>query len=671
MSQATQPVDRSREFLSFVQQQALRMRADDAPPASLKAWKTRRLELRKKLIRSWGGFPNDACPLEPRILGELKRDGYRVQKLTLQTRPGVLMTANAYVPDGNGRRAAVLCVHGHWKLAKQERTVQARCIGLAKLGFFVLMVDAFGAGERGIGKPLGEYHGEMVASTLLPTGLTLAGLQIYDNRRAIDYMRSRPEVNADRIGVTGASGGGNQTMYIGAIDERLKCVVPVCSVGTYQAYLGAACCVCEVTPAALSYTEESGVLSLVAPRGLMIINATRDSFQFSVGEAKKSLAPVRPVFRLYGKEDHVRHTVIESKHDYNRPMREAMYGWMTRHLKGEGDGSSITEPEIKTEEAESLRCFPGNSRPDGFVSLPMFAAAEGRRLLKQRAIPKHEEQWQTDQMLMRESLPRVLGGLPKRTPMTVKTSRTANGEIAIEFQPEAGITVLANRRPAKGKTQGLALLLDLGNGRKAAESKLATELTDNGWDLVTADLRATGATAQRSDQVMRAPDHNTAEMSMWIGRPLLGQWVWDVSRLLDALAEYAGGLAEPTAVIGVGPAALVALCSAALDRRIDRAATVGGLASYVSDKPYEKQRMGIMVPGILRDVGDIAHLAALTAPKRLVVAGGVTGDAHVLSADALEQNYAYTRATFKLERAAGLLRISDSNQANTIVKALS
>jgi dienelactone hydrolase len=671
MPQAAKSVDRSREFLSFVQQQALTMRADDAPPPSLEAWETQRLALRKKLIRSWGGFPKDACSLEPRILGELKRDGYRVQKLTLQTRPGVLMTANAYIPDGNGRRAAVLSVHGHWRKAKQEAVVQSRCIGLAKLGFFVLMVDAFGAGERGIGKPLGEYHGEMVASTLWPSGLTLAGLQVYDNMRAVDYLQSRPEVNADQIGVTGASGGGNQTMYVGAIDDRLKCVVPVCSVGTYQAYLGAACCMCEVTPSALSYTEEAGVLSLVAPRGLMLVNATRDAFQFSVGEAKKSLAGAQKVFRLYGKEDHARQAVFESNHDYSRPMREAMYGWMTRHLKGEGDGEPISEPEIKTEEAEALRCFPGESRPDGFVTLPMFAAAEGRRLLKQRAIPQHEEQWETDQMLMRESLPRVLGGLPKRTPMSVKTSRSASGEVSIEFQPESGITVLANRRPAKGKTQGLALLLDLGNGRKAADTKLATELTDKGWDLVTADLRATGATAQPGDTIARAPDHNTAEWSMWIGRPLLGQWVWDVSRLLDALGEHAGGLPKTTAIIGVGPASLVALCSAALDRRINRVATVGGLASYVSDKPYEKQRMGILVPGILRDVGDVAHLAAIVAPKRLVIAGGVTGDARALSADALEQNFSYTRAAFKLERSAGQLRISESNQAGAIVKLLS
>ena len=118
--------------------------------------------------------------LDPKQHGEpLKRDGYTVEKLTIQTRPGVRMTANLYVPDAAKKKPApaILMVHGHWRGAKQDPVVQSRCIGAAKLGFVVLCVDAFGAGERGIGTALGEYHGEMTAATLLPLGLPLSGLQ--------------------------------------------------------------------------------------------------------------------------------------------------------------------------------------------------------------------------------------------------------------------------------------------------------------------------------------------------------------------------------------------------------------------------------------------------------------------------------------------------------------
>src|SRR4029079_8534019 len=226
-----------------------------------------------------------------------KRDGYRVEKISFQTRPGVWMTANAYVPDKKGKLPAILQVHGHWHGAQQDAVVQSRCIGAAKLGFFVLCVDAFGAGERAIGRALGEYHGEMTAATLFPVGLPLSGLQVYENMRAVDYLLTRPEVDSERVGITGASGGGNQTMSGAAYATGCKCVVPVCSVGNYQSYLGAACCMCEVVPGALKFTEEWEILAMAAPRALLVINATRDARQFSVEDSNKSIARANAVFQ--------------------------------------------------------------------------------------------------------------------------------------------------------------------------------------------------------------------------------------------------------------------------------------------------------------------------------------------------------------------------------------
>ena len=297
------------------------------------------------------------------------------------------MTANLYLPESPGRHPAILAVHGHWRGAKQDPVVQARCIGAAKLGFAVLAVDALGAGERAVGKALGEYHGEMTAATLFPTGQTLAGIQVYENARALAYLATRPEVDADRVGVTGASGGGNQTMYAVAMIDGLKAAVPVCSVGNYRIYLGTACCMCELVPGALTFTEEWGVLGLAAPKPLMIVNATKDAVQFSVPEARKTIAGLEPLYRLFGHPENLRHAVFESGHDYNKAMREAAYGWFTRHLAGRGDGSPIAEPAIKTEDPEVLRCFPGDSRPDDFVTLPRYAAAEGRRLSAAKAVP--------------------------------------------------------------------------------------------------------------------------------------------------------------------------------------------------------------------------------------------------------------------------------------------
>ncbi|MHC4403502.1 MAG: alpha/beta hydrolase family protein [Planctomycetota bacterium] len=218
-------------FLGFVKSRALEMLGRDEAPASLEGWQKQRCAIRERLLTAWGEFPRESAPLNPKTLGTLKRDGYHIEKVIFQTMPDVWMTANAYVPALPGKLPAVLCVHGHWRGAKQDPNVQARCHGLAKLGFFVLAVDAFGAGERGVGKALGEYHGEMVAATLWPIGRPLSGLQVYENQRAVDYLLTRLEVDGAKLGITGASGGGNQTMYAGAWDERFKAVVPVCSVG--------------------------------------------------------------------------------------------------------------------------------------------------------------------------------------------------------------------------------------------------------------------------------------------------------------------------------------------------------------------------------------------------------------------------------------------------------
>ncbi len=663
----------SQQFLTFVRNTADELRSADKVPATLEEWTTQRRSLRENLERSWGPFPTEHCGLEPRILGEDARDGYRVERVVFQTRPDIWMTANAYVPDGSGKRPAVLCVHGHWRGAKQDPVVQSRCIGLAKLGFFVLAVDAFGAGERGLAKPLGEYHGEMVAATLWPTGLALSGLQVYENMRAADYLQSRTEVDPDRLGITGTSGGGNQTMYTAAYDERFGCAVPACSVGTYRSYLGAACCMCEVVPGALRYTEEWGLLAMVAPRALMLINATQDSFQFSVGQAALSYSAAREVFALHGQPDRIRHAIFESKHDYNQPMREAMYGWMTLHLKGECSGEPIPEPSIETVDREALRCFPGESRPDTFITVPQFAARVAHDVLKtQTTAPDHLEWWETDSRNMLDSLiSDVLGPFParERMPLEINTSPDGTSRL-LRFEPEPGLGVLARHEFGHGRPRRLAVLVDLDGMQAASDWDVAQECRKQGYDLLSIELRATGSLAHPQDRIGRAVDHNTAEWSMWIGRPLLGQWVWDLSRLLDVVGELSAGLLRDTTIVARGPAGVLALAAAALDPRIRQVALVDSLASFMSDEPYQHGRLGILVPGMLRSVGDIPQLASLVAPRRLLIAGGVTGSNRRLAPAELRQSFDYTSRVYGLLDASSALKVTEGTEAAGLVGAL-
>jgi pimeloyl-ACP methyl ester carboxylesterase len=199
---------------------------------------------------------------------------------------------------------------------------------------------------------------------------------------------------------------------------------------------------------------------------------------------------------------------------------------------------------------------------------------------------------------------------------------------------------------------------------------MAAALRQNGWSLVTLDLRATGRLSVRSDKIHHAPDHNSAEWGLWIGRPLLGQWVCDVRRLLDALEAASNDRPRETALVGVGPGGLVALAAAATDPRVTRAAAVGTLASYVSDEPYRGQRLGVIVPGILREVGDVAHLSALVAPRRVVIAGGVSGGGGTLDAVSLRKTYEPASRAFGHVGASEAIRVLDAADMSAVVQAL-
>lgn len=660
---------------NFLRAEALKLRAQDKPPTTLKQWAQRRANLGKRMRAAMGPVPDKDCPLEPRVLGTLKRDDYRIEKVIFQSRPDVWVTASAYVPTKvKGKVPAVLVVHGHWRGARRDPVVQARCLGLVKLGFFVLAVDAFGSGERYTAPAPGTYHGALYGATLWPTGHTLLGMQVYDNRRAVDYLGTRSEVDATKLGVTGASGGGNQSMYAGALDDRIGAVVPVCSVGTYQSYLHAACCVCEVLPGALSFTEEGEVLGLVAPRALMVINATKDGFQFSVGEAKKSLAMASAIFKVAGVHDKVKHLTFESPHAYNKEMREAMYGWMTLWLKGEGKGEPIPEPAHQIETAEELACFPDprEGKPRGFLLLPEFAGRVGRDLVQKHDVrPKHVEDWEARAMLMKASLRKqVFGDFPKTQAFVNHQHVSSSGGTARAVSlllAEDGVALRLTRDSPlipKGKKAEAVLVLNFDDVKQEAASKSRDVFLSN-RDVLTLELRGTGTAQPAGDVIVGAPDHTSSEHALWVGRPLLGQWVWDVRSLLEATE------AKDVVIVGLGQASIVALCAAALSEDRIKSVVVSDVpVSYVTDQPYAVgTRMGLLAPGILK-VGDIAHLAALLCPRRLQIIGGKRLTGEKLKEKELKEAFAFTRDVFDVHKAGKNLVVAESATPEDIIKQL-
>jgi dienelactone hydrolase len=664
-------------FDTFTRAAAARLRENDRPPATRGDWDARRSAVRDAVLTAAGPMPAEPCPLNPQVLGTLDRPGYRVEKLVFQSRPAVWVTANVYVPSaGNGKHPAVLAVHGHHAWARIDPTVQSYCIGLAKLGFVVLCVDAFGAGERHATPARGNYHGALDGSALWPIGQTLLGMQVYDNRRAVDYLLTRPDVDPARLGVTGASGGGNQTMYAGALDERLKCVVPVCSVGNYQAFLHVACCVCEVLPGALTFTEEGDVLGLVAPRPMLVVSASKDSFQFSPAEAAKSIERAKAVYGLTAAGDALKHTIVEDTHGYSRPMREAMYGWMTKWLKGEGDGSPIPEPPHQTDDPETIRCYPDVAkRPRPWLTPTTFAARVGRSQVEENfaQTPEHPEEWESSAVYMRSQLRKLLGPMPSSdAPRSNGAPGKADGTTTIfSVRPEPGMQVeVTTKRPKAGAPWPTVVLLHLDGRDAAVNHPLADELVKAGWAVVMPGLRATGGDAARK-AVHGAVDHHAAECGVWIGRPLLGQWLTDVQAVLDMLAKDPTIDRRHVLLAGIGPAGLVALVGGGLwDDRVAGVVAVDTPVSYLTDAPYgPTMRMGVLLPGIV-GVGDVPQLAALMAPRRLAFADGVTPRGEKLKEKELTAALSFAADVYKVHKAADKLTIAAGQTAPQIVAAL-
>src|SRR5438309_2761208 len=238
-----QPLPPGPRITPFLQYQAEQAWSEDND--RIKAWDAiqneRELlkmqdEVRQKLLQMIGGLPEVKTDLHPRVTGRIQMDGFTIEKLIFQSLPGVYVTALVYVPDDHSRKhPAVLVPAGH--AADGKFHYQALSQRLVQRGYVVISWDPLGQGERSqfwdaaAGKSrynlICAEHAVMGNLAYL-AGTNLARWEIWDGMRAVDYLLTRPEVDADRISITGTSGGGFQTALIAALDPRIKVAAPSC-----------------------------------------------------------------------------------------------------------------------------------------------------------------------------------------------------------------------------------------------------------------------------------------------------------------------------------------------------------------------------------------------------------------------------------------------------------
>lgn len=573
------------------------------PPADRASLNRFKKKLRARIWEKMGVTYDGSLPLDVQEFGTVECDGYTIRKVMYRSREDTFVTALLYVPEGEGPFPAVLQMHGHSKEGKFTDRVQALSIDLAKSGFVCLAVDAYGTFERAGHCGETEYHGGFLGAGLLNIGETLMGCQVVDNMRGIDYLQSLSFVKKDKIGATGASGGGNQTMWLAAMDDRVAAAMPVVSVGSFTSYVSGVNCICELLPDGMTLTEEAGVLALIAPRPLRIGNAFYDvNHTFAVSEMLKTFRQVQRVYWNLGAPDAIAYTVADRVHGMHDEQREAVLGWFRCWLQGKGKGGALPEPCDGVMEVDPLRLFPDpEKRPDiGFIDC--HSTQQGMRL--------------HDAYLARESYDAAdarkgLAKLLRLRPLTpylppVRYDAKDGWErLALEAGDHL-IPILM--KPGTDRHRWKVLIATEGKAN-IPESDAAAAAAD-GAGVIAFDLFGTGETAIRNDVIGEL--HQFYRQLLWVGRSLTGEWVYDilaVARMLKRMDSKA-----QVTVRGWREAGIAALFAAALQPKDLSAEAVDSPSTYVftreSIPTFNKSAFVPRLPGCL-------YTLALALPKAL------------------------------------------------------
>lgn len=649
--------------------------------ASAEDWQTHMGAVRENFRQSLGAFP-ERTPLKPQLVGILERDGYVIEKLLIESQPGFPVSVNLYrPPEITEPLPAVLNPLGHWADGKAELVVQARGIGLARQGYVALVYDPIGQGERSQHWDFATNTDPVPSSTeqhagaCLPcwlVGQTVINHMVWDGVRMLDYLETRTDVDASRIGCTGASGGGTYTMFMTALDDRIKAAVPVCSTATYErmhskGQIGDPC----QDPIG-SYPDDMDMADLLmcrAPLPMQITCTTYDFFPL-IG-VRDVYADVLDCYTALGVPERANIFEAPAHHDYNQPMREAMYAWFNRWLK-DAPGP-VTEAPFTIEAPETLWCTPRGQvlltdRNETVVSLN-----EKRVQQLAPAVPEIADQMEAEEHRkhIRESARAVLRyqSHPAAGDLQSVGTHTVGGlhveEVYFESEVDLPIPGLVFHPPGDGPHSALVYIHDLGKEVGAHESGIPAELARAGTMVFAMDLRGWGETRWKpeveyrpEDGALLGNDSRLAYLGYFLGEWPLTLRVIDAVRCVDLIRGRTDVDAGRVAMLGHGGAGLVALHAAALDARIQAAATYETLASYrhITRAGQYTVPASSFLPGVLLHY-DLPSLVGALAPRATAIVSSVDSLGEAITGADAEETFAPASEMYDRLNADGSLKV--------------
>ena len=439
--------------------------------SSLKAWEERKAFLRNQILVSAGLSPlPEKTPLYAQIFGKVEEKDYSIEKVLIETLPGFYLGGNLYRPrNGRAKHPGVLNPHGHWPYGRLENqplySGPSLGISLARQGYVVFAYDMVGYTDT-VQVPHRFGSAEQRLWSFGPLGL-----QLWDSIRALDFIASLEDVDAMRLGITGASGGGTQAFLLAAIDDRLQFTSPVNMVSAIMQGGD----LCENAPGLRINTSNVEIAAMFAPKPMLLVSATGD---WTRNVPKEEYPAIRKIYDLYGKGDQVEVVQIEQVHNFNQLSREAVYRFFAKHNPGLSESRELAEHDIDVPMLQKMMALSNRTLPAGALNLEdLFHAwqrtAETENSAKQDRGFLRERLRQT---LAVESEPEVVADIEDQS---IVLSRPLSRDRV------PGIWI-----SGKGKT---AIIVDPNGAAAALKTDLVSRLRKEGRPILLLDVFQTGA----------------------------------------------------------------------------------------------------------------------------------------------------------------------------------
>jgi len=645
-------------------------------------WKRQQEKVRHTLAEIVGPFPA-RTPLNARIVSTVEKAGYRIENIVFESQPGFYVTSALFLPKPlSGPAPAVLYASGH-SMSGYRTGYMRTILNLVKKGFVVFAWDPISQGERlqyltDAGKPVvggnTVEHSYMAQQAML-TGSSLARHVIWDGIRAADYLLTRPEVDPKRLGMTGRSGGGFQSLYIAAFDDRIYATAPENHVSNSTRILQ------KIGPRDgeqnLFHMFSSGIdhpdlLTARAPKPTLIIATAND--MFNIEGTRETFREVGRAYRALGAPENLKLVEDDAGHQSTTRNNETMYAFFQKELNN--PGSPKTEP-VEMPTRDEVRVTPTGQVYSWLkgATVSTLTRHEADRLVAQRQAEISASGFKPAAVV--EAAKRESGYRPPNPadrPVLTGRSRREGYMVERYFVKGEGDYPIPYVELLPEHPNGRAVLYlhpqgKAADGGKGGEMERLVRL---GYKILAPDLIGTGEVGpgisagpkNYGHLVNTGINYKTWYLGMFIGRSVLGVRAADVVKLAAILKGEGASEVSAVAYGAIGP---VLLHAAAFSPDISRVALIGSLSSYHSaaaTELYAPKFIEAFVPGALRSY-DLPLLAAALAPRRIVLHNTADGADKRLPADDVTREYALASSAFGSAKAENNLVVStgDDSQA--------